>query len=247
MPRQRSEVLGLAWDDFLEWFHPRWKPGDHFSLSALTGAGKSTFMGGLLQHCRKYVLALDIKGGDEIMGALNWPRLESWPGVRAMSRTVANNLKDGKPNRFVVGPIVRERKDRDKLKRCIVQALHDSFDMGGWTVYIDELQVAADRRMLNLESDIAELLVSARQPKKMTICSSFQSLSWVPTEARRQPVWLGASATRDEDLIETMAKAMGRDFHEILGAMRGLDPHTFILVNRNPYDPIVVTKPRKLK
>ena len=28
-----SDVVGMEWDDFLEWFKARWNPGDHLSIS----------------------------------------------------------------------------------------------------------------------------------------------------------------------------------------------------------------------
>lgn len=241
-----SEVEGLEWDEFLPWFRERWEPGDHFSLCALTKSGKTTFVGGVLQ-LRKYVLALDPKGGDELLGALGWQRLEAWPGTRNLRRMLERNNKEGKPSRYVVGPLVRERRDRDRLRRTITEAIEGAFDMGGWTLYVDELQVAADRRMMNLEGHIAELLVSARQPKRITVVSSFQAPAWVPSEAVRQPIWFAVSATRDEAVVRRLSEVMGRPFAELLGAMRGLEEHCFILVDRNPRSALMVTQPKKIE
>ena len=237
----------MDWEkEFLPHMKVHWEPGQHFSLSALTGAGKSTFMGGILGHCRRFVLALDIKGGDEILESLGWERLESWPGERAMAKKVAKNEKDKKPSRYVVGPHVMRVADRPRRLATIKRALDGAFDMGGWTIYVDELQVATDRRMMALDAELAELLVSARQPKRITVATSFQAPSWVITEAVRQPVWFGVSQTRDEAVVQRLAEVMGKDWHELLGAMRGLDPHCFLVVNRDPYAPMIVTKPRKL-
>ncbi len=247
MPRANSDLLGLEWPAFLDYMHKRWEPGQHFSLAALTGTGKSTFMGGLLNSkCRRYVLALDVKGGDEVLSSLDWPRLERWPGVKEMARMVRRNNDDGRASRYIVGPIVHRIADRPKRIKTIHEALEGSFDMGGWTLYIDELQIAGDRRMMDLGDEIAELLVSARQPKRMSVCSSFQAPSWVPQEAVRQPYWFGASVTRDEAMVQRLAEAIGRDYHEILGAFRAMDEHRFMVVDRNPHSPLVFTKPKKM-
>jgi hypothetical protein len=246
VPRRPTEVQGYTWEEFLDLMRDEWEPGQHFSLSALTGTGKSTFMGGLLSHCRQFVLALDIKGGDEVLESLGWERLESPPTARSLDRLLEKNDRKGKPNRFVVGPVPVTEADWDRQVRALRAFILLAFEMGGWTLYIDELQVAADRRMMNLEGIIARLLVSARQPKRITIASSFQAPSWVPTEAVRQPVWFGTSATRDEAMIRRLAEVMGKDYHELVGAMRGLEDHEFLIVNRNPHTPLIVTKPEKL-
>ena len=88
--------------------------------------------------------------------------------------------------------------------------------------------------------------MAARQPKKITVVSSYQAPTWVPSEANRQPWWFAIAATRDEDMVQRLAQAIGRDWHELLGAMRGLEEHTFIVFDRSPFHPMIVTKPRKI-
>ena len=40
-----QEVLSLDWEtEFLPWFQENWKPGEHVSIVAPTGAGKTTFI-----------------------------------------------------------------------------------------------------------------------------------------------------------------------------------------------------------
>src|SRR5271170_5004112 len=80
-----SEVLGLKWDDFVNDFKAKWQPGEHISVIAPTGAGKTTFVAGIL-GLRRYVLALDPKGGDETLAGLRYRRLDTWPGERGMER-----------------------------------------------------------------------------------------------------------------------------------------------------------------
>ena len=69
----RVEALGWA-DEFKPWFAEVWEPGQHLSVIAPTGAGKTTFVGGLLD-LRRYVLALDPKGGDSTLSGLGYDRL----------------------------------------------------------------------------------------------------------------------------------------------------------------------------
>jgi len=110
-----SEVEPLAWPDFKDWFASVWNPGEHLSVIAPTGAGKTTLVGGLLD-LRRYVLALDPKGGDSTLSGLGYDRLAKWPGEKELAATVAKNDEDGKPSRFLVGPAVKASADLPRLR-----------------------------------------------------------------------------------------------------------------------------------
>jgi hypothetical protein len=238
------EVEGLTWDEFTAWFGKAWEPGDHLSVIAPTKAGKTTFVSGLL-GLRKYVLALDPKGGDETLSALRYPRLTAWPGEKKMERLVAKAERDGHPTRWFVGSMANRQEDWPALKQACAQALEGAYNMGGWTVYADELQILADRRMMDLSGSIAKFLIAARG-KGVTFVSSFQSTSWIPSEAKRQPYWVAASYTRDEDTIGSLAELMGRSRAEMRGAIAELDEFVWIIVGRNPREPLRLVKPPKV-
>jgi hypothetical protein len=245
LPERPLEVEGLDWPDFCDWFKQAWEPGDHLSVIAPTKAGKTTLVSGLL-GMRRYVLALDPKGGDETLAALKLRRLSSWPGEKQMDKLLAKDEEEGRKSHYVVGPVVHRGQDLPVLKRATQQALDGAFDMGGWTVYVDELQVAADRRMMNLSGSVAKLLVSARS-KGVTFVSSFQAPSWVPSEAMRQPYWAAVSYTRDIDTVARLGEVMGRSRAEMKGAIRALEQHCWLFVGRNPREPIRLTRPPKVK
>jgi hypothetical protein len=244
-PSRQSTVEYWDWETkFLPKFKEMWKPGDHLTVIAPTGAGKTTLVGGLLS-LRRYALVLDPKGGDETLGGLKLPRLDSWPGEQKLSRMVADNNEKGRPSRYVVGPIVHRGTDLPKLVQALADALDGAFDMGGWTVYVDELQVLADRRLMNLSGKAAKLLVAARS-KGVTFVSSFQAPSWVPSESIRQPTWIAVSYTRDTDTVNRLAEVLGRPKPEIRGALKGLDPFCWLIIGRDPRAPIIITKPPRI-
>lgn len=245
MAQPRFDAEALLWPDFLEWWHRAWRPGDHLSVIAPQGAGKSTFVGGILESSRNYVLVLDPKGGDETITSLGWPRLTAWPSDREMDRLLEEDEKKNRPSRYLVGPVSTRGSDFVRLRQCCKQALDAAFDMGGWTVYVDELQVLCDRRLMNLGGEAARLLISARS-RKVTFVSSFQAPSWVISEAMRQPTWVAVSYTRDIDTINRLAEIMGRDKAEMRGAIRELPPFCWLLVGRNPREPLRITKPPRL-
>jgi len=245
MPRQRLEVESKPWPEFLKWFGPLWEPGQHISVVAPTGAGKTTLVANLLQ-LRRYVLAIDPKGGDSSLSALGWDRLDKWPGDRNLAKTVFDNDKNGLPSRYLVGPIVQRHQDHDTLREVCRQALDGSFNMGGWTCYVDEGQIACDPRMMNLKSNVDRLLISARD-KGLSLVMSYQAPAWVTPHAGRMSTWMAVSYTRDVDTLDKLASNLGRSRAEVRGMIQGLDPYTWLFVGRDPRAPVVVTKPPPMK
>jgi hypothetical protein len=242
------EVVPLVWDDpddgFIAWFRDAWKPGQHVSVIAPTGAGKTTFVGGIL-GLRRYVLAFDPKGGDSTLMGLGLPRLDAWPGNRRMAGIVNDNDEDGKPSRYIVGPRTETRAERPKLIEVMRDALVGAFDMGGWTVYADELQILTDPRLFNLRADADEILIAARD-KKLSFVSSYQAPSWVTPHAAKMSTWVAVSYTRDSDVQNRIAEICGRPKAEIRGYMDELEEFTWMVVGRNPREPVRVTLPPEI-
>lgn len=238
-----TEVEGLEWDEFLEWFGPEFKPGQHMAIIAPTGSGKTTFLCGVL-GLRRYVLAFDPKGGDETLAATGYPRLPSWPPPRKVYRDIAN----GKPARFRVGPMVETREDLPRLKAVHKAALGGVFDQKGWTVAIDEFQIMAHPRMMNLGTEAETLLISARS-KKISVITLFQAPRWVPRAAADQADWVAVALTRDIDVVNRLAEMLGRPKAEVRGAVAGLGRREFswLVAGKNPRSPLVVTIPDEVR
>jgi hypothetical protein len=235
------EVEALLWDPFLEKFGGIWKPGEHMALIAPTGAGKTTFAVGVIQKCRKFSLGFDPKGGDSTLRGSGWPRLPAWPPPDQ----VYDDMLEGKPQRFIVGPATRTVEDLGRLRGIFSAALDGAFNDGGWTVYVDELQLMADRRMLGLSANIERLLIAARD-SGISVVSSYQRPANVPRTASDQATWVAVSYTRDRDVVDRVAEMLGRPKPEIRGALNGLDPYAWLVVGRNPRMPIMVTRPREV-
>ncbi len=240
--RRPLEVEALDWQtEFLPWFRDTWKPGEHVSLIAPTGAGKTTFAAGIL-NLRRYVLALDAKGEDSTLSALGFPRLASWPGEKSMSQTVSRNDEDRRPSRYIIGGSAKVDKEILSLAATMEGCLRDAFSMGGWTIYADELMLLTDPRMYNFRAQIDRILISARD-RGISLVSSFQSPTWVTPQAGKQSTWVAISYTRDTDVVNRLAEIVGRPKPEIRGAVTGLERYSWILVGRNPREPLRVTIP----
>lgn len=244
----RFEVEPLIWKaegGFLDWFSSAWKPGEHLSVIAPTGAGKTTFVGGLLE-LRRYVLALDAKGGDSSLARLGYPRLSEWPGEKRLGAMVAKNDEEGRPSRYLVGGKVTRHEENESLRSTTKAAMDDAFSMGGWTLYADELGIISDPRLFNLRKEADRLLIAARD-RGLSFVSSYQAPSWVTPQAARQSTWIAVSYTRDREVVDRLSEILGRPKPEIRGAIEGLDRFSWLIVGRNPREPIRVTIPDELK
>lgn len=229
----------MQWDRFLDYFKAKWKRGQHIALLGPTGTGKTTLACGILP-LRKYVMALDPKGGDQTLEKLKrkgFIRCETWP----IPREGRKRIEEGKPLRLIMGPKIESRKDIPKQRAVLQAALDGAYDEGNWTVYVDELQVLADRRMLQLGNSIERNMIAARD-RGVSMVVSFQRPANVPRAASDQATWLFLWHTRDVDSVNRIAEMAGRPKPEIRGAMSALQKHNTLLISRDPTQPIIIIR-----
>jgi len=234
------EIVGKSWDDFLTDFRGLWKPGEHVAIVAPTGQGKTTVLVTLLQECRNFVLGFDPKGGDDTLAKTGYPRLTQWPPPSKDYDKMAKR----EPVKYLVGPKTRRRRDRPSLIAMQERALEGAWDDGGWTVAIDELQIAADK--MGQKDSIDELLIAART-RKVSVVSLFQRPANVPRAAYEMASHIFLGLTLDVDTINRLAEIVGRPRYEIRGAVGGLAKidYSWLVVPNNPRRPMVLTLPHE--
>src|ERR1700752_1605127 len=140
-------VKAMPWQRFEPWFRREGNQGEHVACRGPTGFGKTTVIDNLLKM-RRPALALDVKGGDRTLAKLQADGFvrASWP----LPDKTYRDIRNGKPARFIVGFKPRTTEEIPKLTAMINRCLHDVFSQEGWTVYVDELQMAASQKMMNL-------------------------------------------------------------------------------------------------
>ena len=230
-----QDFVAVPWHIFVEWFAAVWEPGQHVALIGPTGEGKSTFAVGILQ-ARKYVIALDAKGGDSTLAASGFESIYKWP----LTAKHFDRLADGDPLRLIASGHVRTEEALIALRTLMRDVVQGVRQMGGWTLYCDEFQILADRRMFGLDKEVETLLVAARSAGT-SVLTAFQATAWVPTAARRQATFIVVWPTRDVNVIKAIAESMGRDWRQLQAAVHELPPYHVIVIPKKLSAPMIIT------
>jgi hypothetical protein len=266
-------VVWLGWDDYLAWLSgrkttavtawgekvklgPPWQPGEHMALDGPTGEGKTTHAVGILA-ARKYVLALDPKGEDETLSASGYVRVTSiWQDSlrwrlahRKDSRTWADihkRIDDGQDARVIVGGGSSTDAQDIALRELMQDAITYSRHAGGWTLYVDEFELLSSQRMFNQGPRIERMLITARR-KKTSVVTTFQAPAWISQHATRQARRAVKWPTGDVDMIQKLARAMGRDWRDVGQAVDMLPAWHTLTIPRGKFHPMVITSAPELK
>jgi hypothetical protein len=164
-----------------------------------------------------------------------------WPP----SNKVRDRIAEGKPARLIVGGGVRTKAEMAKLAGLMREAVEGCRAEGGWTIYADEFQLLADRRMYGLDKEIEALLIAARS-RGTSVVTAFQAPAWVPKAGTRQASFVVMWPTRDRVMIKTVAEAMGRAWHDLADAVDELPPFHVLVIPKRIREPMILTHPPKL-
>lgn len=263
-----SPCVWLDWDHYLAWLSGKlvtthdaagglvrlgrpWAPGEHMALIGPTGEGKTTHAVGMLD-LRRYVLALDPKGEDETLSASGYLRVGSiWKSDlrwrirhREDARTwdhIWRAIENRQPARVIVGGPANDDAEFTRLKALINEGVNWCRFVGGWTMYCDEFEVASSRDMFNLAPAVNLSLITARR-KKISVVNSYQAQAWVSKHAIRQARRVVMWATGDRDMIQAVARGMGRSWQEAAALIDELPPYWTATIPRGKNGgPMVIT------
>lgn len=270
-PAEQTQAIWLGWDDYLNWLgggltHATnasgdrlelggpWAPGKHMALIGITGGGKTTHAVGILQQ-RKYVLALDPKGEDETLAQAGYTRVRHLPerGITSLTgkdqatwRKIFKAIEEGRPARVVVGGAARTDKQDLDLQNLMRDAITFCRHSGGWTLYVDEFELLSSQRMFRLGPAIERMLITARRDGT-SVLTAFQAPAWVSRHATRQADWAVIWPSGDPDLIQTIARGMGRNWKDVAAANDQLPKwHTLTIPKSKMGGPLVIARAPKL-
>jgi energy-coupling factor transporter ATP-binding protein EcfA2 len=230
----------LPWNEFLSWAKKNWKQGQHFSLIAPTGSGKTTFAAHLIST-RNFVIALDPKGGDTTLAQLGWERVKTWP----LPWHIKSKISNHEPVRLIVGFRPKKMADVEKLRMLQKRTLEGVFAQGGWTLYVDEAQILSDPRLMAVRAPLEELMIAARD-RKVSVVSSTQAPKWASRALWEQATFVAVSTTRDREIIRRLADVLGQDKAQLEGIVTRLPRFHWIVATNNPFGPLILVKPPKL-
>lgn len=261
-PRLVVPVVGLTPGEFEQWLRgglhevlregrivqlaPPWQPGQHWALLGKTREGKTNFAVWILSIARKFVFALDCKGGDESLSASGWRRILGVPPYKRLPRELDQRRAEGKSVKVILGlPSTRTTADDAANQVLMRQGIEYVRQAGHWALYVDEHQILSDQRMFRLGSDIARMAISAARDG-VSVVASMQWLAWVEQAAVRQSTLITLWRTRDMDLIKTAARRSGRPWQEIAAAMDVLPKYWALVIPDEIRAPMMMVKPPKV-
>jgi hypothetical protein len=264
----------LSWAEFIKWLNgekqgaavdgrpvrlpPPWNPGQHWALIGKTREGKSNFAIAVLRETRKYVLALDPKGEDETLTKSGWLRVTSLPNAKRslgwklshqeeakLWRGIEKDIEEGRPARLIVGLDSRTREDDEANKRLMRDAVEYVRESRGWSMYVDEHQIATDPRMFGLGPQVARASISAAR-SKTSVITTMQYLSWSEKAPIRQASFITIWKTKSRDLVKKLSEEIGRDWRQLASIVDELNKYDCATFSDDLRSPVIVTRPPKV-
>lgn len=264
------QVVWLEFADYLGWLQGKvghtvtewgervqlpkpWYPGEHWAFVGPSGLGKTTQVVPIL-GTRKFVLALDPKGRDTTLSKSGYVRVEELParGWRRYSgpdqktwRKIWRDIDEGKPARVIVGGDRRTQEQAATLKDLLDRAIKFCQESEGWTLYCDEFELLSSVRMMQLQDQIDDMLITARD-SGISVVTSYQAQAWVSHHASRQArkvtVWPQAVK-----MLQAVADNMGREWRDVGIVADHLPPfHSATIPQGKRGGPMVITRPPEL-
>jgi len=266
-PSLSAGVIALTPSEFLDWARgklrelrgaalpPPWQPGQHFALLGKTREGKTNFVVWFCGELRTYILALDPKGEDESLSASGWVRVRTVPGGilkaawmseewRKWSR-LEQDLAEGRPVKIIAGMQSRTRAQDAANRQLMHDAVEYARQSGGWTLIVDEHQVATDPRMFGLGPVLARQAITAARDG-MSVVSNMQYLAWVEKAGVRQSTLIAICKTKDRDMIKLAAAAAGRPWQELGAAIDELPKFWWLVIGDELRAPMLAVRPPKV-
>jgi hypothetical protein len=213
-----------------------WDQGDHVTLIGPTKSGKTTLARAILEPPqgerprapRRHVLVLACKPRSPSMES--YARSHGFRIVRTWEEVGHRERGDRvilwpRPRRFGGDPDEFEARQRMEFRSC----MRDLYEVGGWTLYIDELSYVSE--YLGLDRDLNRLWLQGREIP-VTLVAAMQSPAYVPRYAYDQVQHVYIWRNRDLRRVKTLADLSGAlDAEELERELRTLRGHQVLYVD----------------
>lgn len=204
-----NELDGIfTLDEFIEEFSERYQPGQHVIAFGPTGRGKTTVMGKLLKATNggftQGMVATTITPDKALAGLgkpiKNWPPSLHWQTVKQYPNKAKYH--------FRYEPTPKKTADLAKIRNVNQKIFHFMFGRKDWTLFVPDLQVYCDRRMMNLGADLEQLILTIRKLGS-SVWLDAQAPRWIPSAMKDQPTHLFIWRNRNEDVMKDLSRATG--------------------------------------
>jgi hypothetical protein len=202
-------------DEFVAEFSDRYERGQHVVAFGPTGRGKTTVMGKLLKSTHpsagQHTVTTTINP-DKALAEIGSP-IKSWPpSVLQRSRTFRwGGLTRDDPKTILqwrYEPMVTKRAQLATVRKTNETLLTWLFGKRNWRIFIADLQIYSDRRLMNLGAEIEQLILTIRKLES-SVWLDAQAPRWIPSAVKDQPTHLLIWRNRNEDVMKDLARATG--------------------------------------
>ena len=214
----------LSWPEVRSYLSAEWEPGQHFSVLAPTGYGKSYLVTKGLLPLWSHTLILDVKGDDATLASAGHRSTKGYPSRWDL-------LLAGEDSQ-------RWRIHPGGFSKGLRPAWHDVFaqvwrsgadkDTATWTVYADETRLLADPQYLGMKAWLDALWISGRS-RGLTLIAGTQAPRWVPSSFYDQPRWLAIGQVRDRNTLRRLSE-IGGDTEMMMDTVPRLGWHEFLFL-----------------
>jgi hypothetical protein len=220
----------VSWAQHVAWLDAHWQPGEHCSIIAATGDGKSHLIRCILEAVWKdaRVVVIDPTEDDRNFGHPAFRTVTKHPTKLQM--TVHN-----KPLWYRTVP-ASGRAGREPVQSVMSGARKDR----EWVIVVDEVRKVTDARdpCYGLAAEYEENMLRARK-RDVTMISATQAPRWVPSCFYDQPKYLYLGRIRDRRARIRLEEISGADADDVIGGINQLKQFEFLFVAPDDYMVIV--------
>lgn len=203
----------------------QWKTGEHLTTIGPTGSGKTVLNRELLRR-RDYVVVLGVKNRDpELYGPFE---REGYQRTRTFDPEPPADADQAKVL-FVPQTEKHGTEGRAVKAKAFRQVLNDVYDVGGWTVYIDDVQYSSQQ--LRLAPELEELWMLGRS-ESVTVVASSQEPVDIPVMAYGMATHLFLFKNPDLYRAKRMAELAGVNREIAQETILQLPEHEFLYIDK---------------